>query len=152
MGSSPLGGCIGSFLKILFSNFRFYIKDSKWCRKCIFINCTSCNGSQFTNGKLPHSRCRAFWAHVHRWVHLLHFGSTSSYSGSVYQPRQVAIQKKSRDLVQCFYSYIDFSCIRIMRVYGWRFTLKHVMLSLHHCRYSCGILRCFRIKIDRFCI
>ena len=58
MRSTPLGGW----------NFRFHIKDSKWGRKCSFINCTSCNGSpqqipfQFTNGKVPHSRCRAFWA------------------------------------------------------------------------------------------
>ena len=68
MGSTPLGGCIGYFLKFLFSNFRSHIKDSKWGRKCIFINCTSCNGRpkqipfQFANGKLPHSRCRGFWA------------------------------------------------------------------------------------------
>jgi len=56
------------FLKKFFSNFRSHIKDSKWGRKCIFINCTSCNGSpqqipfQFANGKLPYSRYRAFWA------------------------------------------------------------------------------------------
>ena len=68
MGSTPLGCCIGLFFKNFFSNFRSYIKDSKWGRKCIFINCTSCNGSpqqipfQFANGKLPHSHCRAFWA------------------------------------------------------------------------------------------
>ena len=66
--SAPLGVCIWLFLKKFFSNFRSHIKDSKWGRKCIFINCTSCNGSpqqipfQFANGKLPHSRCRAFWA------------------------------------------------------------------------------------------
>ena len=68
MGSTPLGGCIGYFLKFLFSNFRSHIKDSKWGRKCIYINYTSCNGSpqqipfQFANGKLPQSRCRGFWA------------------------------------------------------------------------------------------
>ena len=61
MGSTPLGGCIGYFLKFLFLNFHSHIKDSKWGRKRIFNNCTSCNGSrqqipfQFTNGKLPHS-------------------------------------------------------------------------------------------------
>ena len=68
MGSTPLGGCIGYFLKFLFSNFRSHIKDSKWGRKYIFMNYTCCNGSrqkipfQFANGKLPHSHCRAFWA------------------------------------------------------------------------------------------
>ena len=126
MGSTPLGGCIGYFLKFLFSNFRSHIKDSKWgrkyiftnytcckgspqkshfslqmgnCpipiaedsghsffsnfrsnikdskwgRKCVFINCTSCNGSpqqvpfQFANGKLPHFHCRALWAKC--WLH-----------------------------------------------------------------------------------
>ena len=52
----------------LFSNFRSHIRDSKWGRKCNFINCTSSNREpqeipfQFANGKLPHSRCRAFWA------------------------------------------------------------------------------------------
>ena len=67
MESTPLGGCIGLFLKNFFSNFRSHIKDSKWGRKCILINCTRCNGSpqqipfKFANGKLPHSRCRAFW-------------------------------------------------------------------------------------------
>ena len=55
-----------TFLKNLFSNFRSHIKDSKWGRKCIFINCTSYNGSpqqiqfQFANGKLSHSCCRGF--------------------------------------------------------------------------------------------
>ena len=69
--STPLGGCIRLFLKNFFSNFRSHIKDSKWGRKCIFINCTSCNRSpqqipfQFANGKLPLSRCRAFWARSH---------------------------------------------------------------------------------------
>ena len=68
MESTPLRVGRGIFLKMFFENFRSHIKDSKWGRKCIFINCTSCNGSpqqipfQFANGKLPHSRCRAFWA------------------------------------------------------------------------------------------
>ena len=59
IGSTPLDGCIGLFLKNFFSNFRSYIKDYKWGRKCIFINCTGCNRSpnqfpfQFANGKLP---------------------------------------------------------------------------------------------------
>ena len=67
MGSIPLRCYIGIFLKNLFSNFGLHIKDSKQGRKCIFINCTSYNGSpqqipfQFANGKLPHSCCRAFW-------------------------------------------------------------------------------------------
>ena len=61
-------GYTGLFLKNFFSNFRSHIKDSKWGRKCIFINCSSCNVSpqqipfQFANGKLPHSCCREFWA------------------------------------------------------------------------------------------
>ena len=60
-----------TFLENFLSYFRSHIRDSKWGRKCIFINCTSCNGSpqqiplQFANGKLPHSRCRAFWA---KWL------------------------------------------------------------------------------------
>ena len=64
----PIRGLYMTFLKNFFSNFRSHIKDSKWGRKCILINCTSCNGSpqkipfQFANGKLPHSRCRGFWA------------------------------------------------------------------------------------------
>ena len=68
MGCTPLGHCIGFFLKNFFSNIRCYIKGSKWGRKCIFINCTSCNRSpkqipfQFANGKLPHSCCRGSWA------------------------------------------------------------------------------------------
>ena len=73
MECTPLGGCIGFFLKNFFSNFRCHIKGSKWGRKCIFINCTSCNGSpqqipfQFANGKLPHSCCRGFWAYLLYW-------------------------------------------------------------------------------------
>ena len=43
--STPLGVCIWLFLKNFFSNFRFHAKDSKWDRKCILINCTSCNGT-----------------------------------------------------------------------------------------------------------
>ena len=76
MGSTPLGGCIGYFLKFLFSNFRSHIKDSKWGRKYIFMNYTCCNGSpqkiafQFANGKLPRSRCRAFWAMSDIFGHL----------------------------------------------------------------------------------
>ena len=70
MGSTPLGGCIGYFLKFLFSNFRSHIKDSKWGRKYIFMNEKCCSRSpqkipfQFSNGKLPHSCCRAFWAYT----------------------------------------------------------------------------------------
>ena len=73
MGSNPLGGCIGYFLKFLFSNFRSHIKDSKWGRKYILMNYTCCNGSpqkipfQFANGKLPHSRCRGLWALSYSW-------------------------------------------------------------------------------------
>ena len=44
-GSTPLEDCIGPFLENLFSNFRLYIKDSKWGRKCIIMNYASCNGS-----------------------------------------------------------------------------------------------------------
>ena len=61
-------GLHGVWFFYLFSNFRFHIKESKWGRKSIFINCTSCNGRPqqipflFANGKLPHSCCRAFWA------------------------------------------------------------------------------------------
>ena len=67
-GEHPIRILYRIFLKNLFSNFRFHTKDSKWSRKCIFINCTSCNRSpkqipyQFANGKLPNSHCRAFWA------------------------------------------------------------------------------------------
>ena len=59
---------MGLFLKKFFSNFCPHIKDSKWDRKCIFINYTSCNRSpqqipfQFANEKLPYSHCRAFQA------------------------------------------------------------------------------------------
>ena len=55
-------------MKNIFSNFRSHIKDSKWGRKCNFINCISSNRSpqeipfQFANGKVPHSRCIGFWA------------------------------------------------------------------------------------------
>ena len=68
MGSTPLKGCVGYFLKFLFSNFHSHIKDSKWGKKYIFMNYTCCNRSpqqipvQFANGILPHSRCRAFQA------------------------------------------------------------------------------------------
>ena len=71
MGSTPIGGCIGFFLKNLLSNFPFHIKDSKWGRKYIFMNCASHNGSPqqiplwqlpFENEAKPHYHCRAFWA------------------------------------------------------------------------------------------
>ena len=68
MKSTSLGGCIRLFLKNFFSNFRFHTKYFKRGRKCILINCKSCNKSpqqipfQFENGNLPHSCCRAFWA------------------------------------------------------------------------------------------
>ena len=45
MGRTPLGGCIGFFFEIFFSNFRSHLKDSKWVRKCIIMNCASRNGS-----------------------------------------------------------------------------------------------------------
>ena len=59
------------FFEIFFSNFHSHIKDSKWGRKCIFMNCASCNGSPqqiplrqlpFANEAKPHYLCRAFWA------------------------------------------------------------------------------------------
>ena len=62
-------------MKNFFWNFRSHIKDFKWGKRCISINCTSCNGSpwqipfQFANGKLPHSRCRGFWAQSgNKWI------------------------------------------------------------------------------------
>ena len=67
MGSTPLGGCRGFFWNFLFK-FPFSHKRFQMGKKWILINCTSCNGSpqkipfQFANGKLPHSRCRGFWA------------------------------------------------------------------------------------------
>ena len=70
--STPLGGCVSLFLKTLFSNFRSHIKDSKWGRKCIFMNCASRNGSPqqiplrqlpFANEAKPHSHCRGLWAY-----------------------------------------------------------------------------------------
>ena len=68
-GKHPIGGLYRTFFEFFFFfNFHSHVKDSKQGRKCIFINCTSCNRSpqqisfQFANGKLPHSRCRAFWA------------------------------------------------------------------------------------------
>ena len=45
MESTPLGGCVGLFLKNFFSNFRSHIKDSKWGRKYILMNYICCNGS-----------------------------------------------------------------------------------------------------------
>ena len=71
MESTPLGGCIRLFLKDFFSNFRSHIKDSKWGRKCISINCASHNRSPqqiplqkfpFATVAKPHYHCRAFWA------------------------------------------------------------------------------------------
>ena len=66
-----LGCCIGCLFKNLFSNFCLHIKDSKWGRKCIFMNCASCNRSPqqiplrqlpFVNETKPHYYCTAFWA------------------------------------------------------------------------------------------
>ena len=71
MGSTPLGVCIGSFLKNLLSKFRFHIKDSKWGRKFVFMNYASYNRSPqqiqlrqlpFANEGKPHSHYREFWA------------------------------------------------------------------------------------------
>ena len=76
-----------TFLKNFFSNFRSHIKDSKWGRKCIFINCTSCNESpqqipfQFANGKLPHSHCRAFWAMCWTTSHERHWPAVAGQLG-----------------------------------------------------------------------
>ena len=59
------------FFEIFFSNFRSPIKDFKWGRKCIFMNCASLNGSPqqiplrqlpFSNEAKPHSHCRGLWA------------------------------------------------------------------------------------------
>ena len=59
------------FFWIFFSHFRFHIKDSKWERKCVFMNCASSNGSlqqillrqlPFANEAKPHSHCREFCA------------------------------------------------------------------------------------------
>ena len=55
-GEHPIRGLYRFFLKNLFSNFLFHIKDSKWGKKCIFSNYASCNESpqqipfQFANG------------------------------------------------------------------------------------------------------
>ena len=84
-------GYIGFFLKHLFSNFGFHIKDSKWDRKCIFTNCVSCNGSPqqivlqqfpFANEAKPRYNCRAFWAKCYeglawRSLHLFQFNGMS---------------------------------------------------------------------------
>ena len=84
MGSTPLGGCIKLFLKNLLSNFRLHIKDSKWGRKCIFMNYASHNGSPqemslrqlpFANEAKPHSHCRAFWA----WSQMNSDKTTNTY-------------------------------------------------------------------------
>ena len=82
MGSTPLGGCKGYFLKFLFSNFRSHIKGSKWGRKCIFMNYTCCNGSpqkshfslQIGNCPIPvaehsgHSHLLDIWTHQTHWT------------------------------------------------------------------------------------
>ena len=71
MGSTPLGFYYEIFFEIFFSNFHSHIKDSKWGRKCIFMNCASRNGSPqqiplrqlpFANEAKPHSHCRGLWA------------------------------------------------------------------------------------------
>ena len=86
----PIRGLYRTFLKNLFSNFLSHIKDSKWGSKCIFINCTSCNGSpqqipfQFANGKLPHSRCRAFQAQSSKKTKVGKFGATVYCVSTVY--------------------------------------------------------------------
>ena len=41
----PIRGLYKTFFEFFFSNFHSHIKDSKWGRKCIFINWRSCNGS-----------------------------------------------------------------------------------------------------------
>ena len=64
----PIRGLHMTFFEKFLLKFPFSHKRFQMGQKCIFINCTSCNGSsqqipfQFANGKLPHSRCRAFWA------------------------------------------------------------------------------------------
>ena len=72
MGSTPLGGFIGFSLK-----FSIHIKDSKWGRKCIFMNCASRNGSPqqiplqrlpFPNDTKPCYCCRVFWAWFHTFI------------------------------------------------------------------------------------
>ena len=49
------------------------MKDSKWGRKCIFMNCASRNGNPqqiplrqlpFANEAKPHSHCRGLWAWI----------------------------------------------------------------------------------------
>ena len=76
-GEHPIRGLYRIFFEIFFSNFRSHIKDCKWGRKCIFMNCASCNGSPqqiplrqlpFANEAKPHSHCRGFWALSRRWV------------------------------------------------------------------------------------
>ena len=58
MGSTPLGGSTGFFLKKMFSNFSSHIKDSKWGRKYIFMNYTCFNGSpQKSHFSLPMGNC-----------------------------------------------------------------------------------------------
>ena len=70
-GEHPIRGLSRFFLQIFFSYFRSHIKDSKWGKKCINMNCASRNGSPqqiplgqlpFANEAKPHFRCRAFLA------------------------------------------------------------------------------------------
>jgi len=70
-GEHPTRVLYRIFFEIFFSNFHSHIKDSKWGRKCIFMNCASHNRSPqkillwqlpFAYEAKPHSRCRAFWA------------------------------------------------------------------------------------------
>ena len=67
-GKHPIRGLYRNFFESFLFKFPFSHKRLQWGRKCIFINCISCNGSpqqipfQFANEKLPHSHCKAFWA------------------------------------------------------------------------------------------
>ena len=70
-GEHPIRGLYRIFIWFFFSNIHYHIKESKWGRKCISMNCANRNGSPqqiplpqlpFANGKKHHYRCRAFWA------------------------------------------------------------------------------------------
>ena len=70
-GEHPIRGLYRIFLKNLFSNFCLHIKDSKWGKKSIFMNCASRNGSPkqiliqqlpFANEAKSQYHCKAFWA------------------------------------------------------------------------------------------
>ena len=110
MGSTQLGGCIGYFLKFLFSNFCSHIKDSKWGRNIIFVNYTCCNGSpqkipfQFANGKLPYSRCKAFWANQGKnlTLNLLPTLSQAFYYGNECKLQLNAMQWFENAILACF--------------------------------------------------